>query len=186
MIADWLDSVQKIASPWLAPAILVFGTMACTTLSAHPQHESIAEAEWNHKTGKLEVAMRLRPEDLESALTRMLGSSKRVNLDSTSDVDKHLQAYLQARFTLKADGAKRRQPFTWIGKEVDLRYAWVYFEITMPAKDAAKAALSSTVLMDLLPDQVNTIVLQDGKQQTSLQFSRLQPVQRPWRTQAPE
>lgn len=162
---------------WVIVVLLVPAFVA-----AHPRHESIAEAEWNRETGKLEVALRLRPEDIESALTRVLRRSKRVNLDSTPDVDEHLQAYLGARFTLHSADSKKRQEFVWIGKEVDLRYAWVYFELTMPAAPE-QAVLSSTVLMDLLPDQVNTVLIKDGRRQSSLQFSRLKPRQRPWEKQ---
>ena len=43
---------------------------------AHPFHASIAEAEFNADSGKLEVALRLHPVDLEAVLREKHGKSE--------------------------------------------------------------------------------------------------------------
>ena len=159
-------------------ALLTFVMVwACAPLpaQAHPSHVAIAEVEWNRETGNLEVAMRLRPEDVEDALSRML-RSERVDLERTKDVDKHLAAYLTPHFTVAAND--QRQTIQWVGKEVTLRFVWVYFEVPMPENAAtADLTLSCTVLMDLLPDQTNTVLLRDGNARWSKQFTRHKPRQ---------
>ena len=67
--------------------------------------------------------------------------------DITEDVDRQIVAYLRPRFVLELSG--QRQKLHWVGKEVDLRDAWLYFEIDAPEFRDAK--ISCTVLMDLLP-----------------------------------
>ena len=144
-------------------ALLTFVMVwACAPLpaQAHPSHVAIAEVEWNRETGNLEVAMRLRPEDVEDALSRML----------------RLAAYLTPHFTVAAND--QRQTIQWVGKEVTLRFVWVYFEVPMPENaETADLTLSCTVLMDLLPDQTNTVLLRDGNARWSKQFTRHKPRQ---------
>lgn len=141
--------------------------------AAHESHVAIAEIQWNEESGKLEVALRVRPEDLEEALTRMLRAEPRVNLDTYEDVDRHIADYLRPRFTLSLAG--KRQKLHWVGKEVDLRHAWLYFELD--AERFEQATLGCTVLMDILPDQLNTVLLRQGRQRVSFDFVRQRPSQ---------
>ena len=55
---------------WHYAALAVFVSLTAAVVSAHPSHVAIAEAEWNQESKKMEVALRVRPEDLEEALTR--------------------------------------------------------------------------------------------------------------------
>ncbi|MCA9173864.1 MAG: hypothetical protein KDB14_05190 [Planctomycetales bacterium] len=166
------------ASPFRVGVVMPVIVFAASLLAgtreavAHPRHEALAEAEWNRATGKLEVSLRLRPEDLEQALTRMLRSGH-VNLDSTADVDRHLLMYLKPRFVIRK--GDERMDLTWVGKEVDLRHVWIYFEVDLP-HDPTACQVSFTMLMDLLPDQVNTLNLRDGEKRWSHRFSLDQPV----------
>lgn len=62
-----------------AVAALMLNTLVALPCSAHPFHISTAEMEFNSKTGKFEVALKLHANDLERALSLQAG--RRINLD---------------------------------------------------------------------------------------------------------
>ena len=93
---------------------------------SHPFHVSVAEMEYNPESKCLEVALRVWPEDLEKALNAR--SKTNVDLDKTKDVDKRIYAYLQKNISISKDGKKKCQ-LNWIGKELEIKQAWLYFEV---------------------------------------------------------
>lgn len=134
---------------------------------AHPRHTSIAEAQWNAKSGRLEIALQVHPVDLEQALRRI--SNRPVDLDKSTGVDRLLQAYLARSFVVKqADGKPAK--LIWVGYEVDLKDAWLYFEV--PLKNGPEnATFGAAFFFELLPDQANTINFRVGRLRKSLTFT---------------
>jgi hypothetical protein len=59
----------------------------------------------------------------------------------------------------------------WVGKEVDLKWAWLYIEIE-PADLEQELHLTNTILMDVLDDQSNTVIIRLGNQRQSLMFNQ--------------
>ena len=166
--------------------IPVFGLT--THVFAHAFHVSVAEAEVNHRTKRIEVALRLHPSDLERALEQMSRSTKRsyrrIQLEKEPKVDELILRYLQSsiqlhelkdKTTAKKTGSARTSKsakLVWVGKEVDVKWAWLYFEIPIPKKGLQNATLSNKVFFELLDNQVNTIVLKDGKRKQTLSFDK--------------
>ena len=160
-------------SKYLSIALTTFmAAAACaSTAVAHPFHVSIAEMEFNAPRRRLEVALRVHPLDLEKALMRREG--ERVDLDRTADIDRHLAAYVQEVFLVKTSaGAPCR--VTWVGKEVTLKDAWLYFEVPLPA-DARQFTLSNRTFFELQEDQSNTMTLRLGAQRRTLRCTRAAP-----------
>jgi hypothetical protein len=159
-----------------AMTILVGGMMAGLALAsgagAHPFHVTIAEADHNAETGMLEVAIRIyNPGDLEEALSRRVG--ERVNLERTEDVDEAILAYLKEAIVVeRAEGEKAE--LAWVGKEVTVKTAWLYVEIPLP-EGPEGATFTNTLLFEVEPDQVNTMVFGRGKERRSLRFNRSSP-----------
>ncbi|MCZ6835423.1 MAG: hypothetical protein O7G85_06575 [Planctomycetota bacterium] len=60
----------------------------------------------------------------------------------------------------------------WVGKEIDVRYAWLYFEICLPEKGLKGLEFSNRIFFDIEPDQDNTVNLKDGNWKPSLRFNR--------------
>jgi hypothetical protein len=141
--------------------------------SAHPFHVSIAEAEWNAESKRLEVAMRVAPEDLEAALTNR--AETKVRLEETEDVDKQITDYLNDHFTLRKpeteDEEAKPLELHWIGKEVTTKSAWLYFEIDAP-DGVAGLELTNRVFVNEEETQINTVVIREGKQKTTLRFDK--------------
>lgn len=106
--------IASYAAAWFGPA----------PAQAHPFHVTIAEATRNAETKRIEVALRLWPEDLEAALTKLQTELRdkapggisapaqerehpaagdlpaRINLDTTPDIDLLIAAYLDRIFLL--------------------------------------------------------------------------------------
>ena len=147
--------------------IFLFLTLA-PIASAHPIHTSYAEADFRAETNKLEVALRVYPDDLEAALTARAG--KKITLEHTPPpaFDVLLLAYLRATFLLRAaDGTA--PTLHLVGRELKDhdQHLWIYFECTLPG-GLSGARLSHRVLRDTFPEQLNALRL--GKTAPSVLF----------------
>lgn len=129
--------------------------------SAHPYHVTSAEA-WV-RDGKLEVALQVSPEDLQEALRRSTG--KKVDIDG--DIAAPIQAYLRKHFTVRGpDGVV---PMTWVGSQVELEAAWLYFEFEMTGSPKDHTIFSG-VFFDIAPAQVNRVLVRRGTSTRTLRF----------------
>lgn len=142
----------------LLASVLIVG------LNAHPFHVSVAVADWNAESGKLEVSLRCHPIDLEQVVNER--AKKRVHLEKA---ESQVQAYLID--VIKAttrDGQDVK--LEWVGMELTDKYAWLYFEI--PLKDGPSGTtLTHRLFFTELDDQVNLVTVRDGKRKRSFSFS---------------
>ncbi len=141
--------------------------LVADVVQAHPFHVSIADAEFNRQSGKLEVALRVHPVDLEGILSRRVGHS--VDLDQTPDVDQQIVAYL--RETIRVHRSTEEPlPLEWVGKEVGAKYVWLYFEFACP-EPTGRWEVTNRLFMDWLADQTNTMTFRLGDERRSLSFT---------------
>ena len=153
----------------LGIALLLLVTLtAGVNLQAHPFHATYTEVDWNAKTKVLEVALRVQPEDLDRVLS--LRTKRKIDIEKTKGVDKLIQMYLAEVFLVEP---KLKQPVAirWIGKEVSSKEAWLYFEIPRP-QGIEGLKLLNRIFLEILPDQVNTVRVRQGRQRVTLRFDR--------------
>lgn len=150
----------------------LFGLGAVEPARAHPFHVTIAEAEHNLQAKTLEVALRVNSIDLEAILSQR--ANRKVDLDETKDVDAMIVAYLNETFRVETS-AKTPLKLKWVGKEAEVKTAWLYFELSVP-NGIDGLRISNRVFFELEPDQTNTVNLKRGKERASLRFTR----QTPW------
>ena len=137
-------------------AINLVTLAACAfACAAHPFHLTIAEVELGPEGDRLEVALRVWPEDLEAVLAERLG--ERVNIEKTDDIDTAITDMLSDVFVVHPPGDRPPAdwtpprpkppapadpneqpsaspgPVVWIGKEVSHADTWLYFEYRLPA-----------------------------------------------------
>ncbi len=140
--------------------LLLLAFIALTPLaSAHPIHTSYAEADFRPETNKLEIALRVYPDDLEAALSARAG--KKITLEHTAPpaFDVLLLTYLRATFLLRAaDGTT--PTLHLVGRELKDRdqHLWIYFECSLPG-GLAGTRLSHRFLRDAFPTQLNALRL---------------------------
>ncbi|MEM7154060.1 MAG: DUF6702 family protein [Myxococcota bacterium] len=137
------------------------GALVARSAGAHPYHVSTAEA-WV-RDGRLEVALKVSPEDLQEALRRAAG--KKVDIDG--DISALIRAYLRKHFTVR--GPDGLVPMKWVGSEVEVETAWLYFEYETPGS-AKGYALYSGVFFDIAPAQVNRVLVHHGTASRTLRF----------------
>jgi hypothetical protein len=149
------------------------------TASAHPFHVSLAEAEFNQESGNLEVALRVHPSDLELALRDQ--ELRPVDLDRSKGIDRMVSKYLDAHFQIR-DEAGKKLTCKWVGMEVTVKEAWLYFEV--PVKHGETTfQITQAFFFELIEDQINTINFKQGKRIRSLSFTRdsaTQPISIPF------
>ena len=66
----------------------------------------------------------------------------------------------------------------WIGMEITIEYAWLYFEICLPETGVAGLEFSNRIFFELEDTQTNTINFQDAQRKASLNFTRIKLWQR--------
>ena len=153
----------------LGVALLLLVTLtAGVNLQAHPFHATYTEVDWNAKSKVLEVALRVQPEDVDRVLS--LRTKRKIDIEKTKGVDKLIQTYLAEVFLVEP---KLKQPVAirWIGKEVSSKEAWLYFEIPRP-QGIEGLKLLNRIFLEILPDQVNTVRVRQGRQRVTLRFDR--------------
>ena len=137
---------------------------------AHPYHASYAEVELNAETGKLEVALKLPTLDLERALSSV---SKKIDLDA-EEADGAILTYLQSSFRVTCGEAGEPGELIWVGKEIEARASWLYFEVPV-SQGLAGCTLRNTLLLELEPTQLNTVKIVSPGYNRTITLSRDQP-----------
>lgn len=156
----------------LALLVLCF---ASTLNAAHPYHVSRAEIQYNATRGVFEVALCVWPEDLEKAIAQ--SEAKSIDLDELSETDRDrlIGKYVTGKFTVRpqasdssATGNKADAepadpaPIHWVGSEISLKQAWLYFEIEVGAS-APQWSFENRMFFELNEEQMNQIQVQDHK-----------------------
>ena len=153
-------------------ALLLLAGLAGATsaLRAHPIHTSLAEADYNARTRKLEIALRVFADDFEQALSARAG--RKISLDRTpaAELDALAFAYVQDRFTIRLPSAAPAAP-AWVGRE--LRDAtnelWLYLEAPLPG-GVEGVRVRHALLAEIFPDQLNSVRVRAGSRQVTLLF----------------
>jgi hypothetical protein len=158
-------------SAMVLPVVLLL-VVAALPAGAHPYHASLAEAEFNPDTGRLEVALEVVVSDFERALPRGAGVE-------SAGADAAIARYLEERFLLTCLGTAAT--LSWVGKELELRNAWLYFELDpLPDSDQHSFDLNGCTLevrlfFELEATQLNTVRLTTPDFETTATLSRDQP-----------
>ena len=136
----------------LAASLLLAAAFAGSA-AAHPFHASYAELSWNRAGDALQVALRVIPEDLESALSRDAGSP--VVLDPDAPPVALIEAYLERHFRISGAGGGSGRP-AFLGLEVAYDETWLYFTLPI-ARSNAPLTLRNSLLFDVAEAQSNRV-----------------------------
>ena len=137
---------------------------------------AFSEAEWNDQTQAFEFAMRFDPHDLQEALARNTRASIDLQRSEPGVLNAVLLKYLGKTF-LAEDQLGRAGAWHFIGLEHKTKHVWIYAELC-PRPNASELRLQNTMLHEVAPSQINTIVLGRNADRQTLRFSREWPEQR--------
>ncbi len=170
----------------------IIGCWSNNVLAVHPFHISTAEVEYDAKTDRLQVSLKLQALDLEQILAKLAG--EKVNIDLPA-ADPKITDYLQNRFYLSrvdldkplgstttsnehlAPATARTEALTklhLVGRELKGAWLLVYFELELP-RQRDELQLVNTVLFETTESQINTILVRHSAQRTSLKTTLKQP-----------
>ena len=148
----------------LCAAVLLLVSAAA---DAHRFHMGITEVAFNPRTGSTEIVHTYMAHDIEALLMSLYG--RQFDLGDPED-QAVLRKYIEAQFWLKGrDNA--RLPLRWVGMTADARSVVIYQELEN-APLAKTAAVRQGVLVDFLPDQVNTVNFNNSGTIQSLTFTQ--------------
>lgn len=164
-------------------------TLLATTVAWHPFHTSVAEAQWTADGKTLQVSLRLTPADLDLALSEFHGRRVDLERETTESQQRLLSEYLRDAIYLSPslDEAKntasdvqkaRRERFTWVGIQDEVRYVWVYFELqrtVMATDEQSDVWLTNRVMFEAEPTQINTLQLMRTEKPVAVRTTKSEP-----------
>ena len=154
------SAVRTVAFGWVIGVAFAGVLLTAAPALAHPDHLTVAGAEWNPETRSLEVSLRVFTEDLDAAVKRAAKQSTRRFPDSPDladlpDDERAIARYALANFRcFDKSGAAVRA--TWVGQEFAVDTTWLYFEFAMP-KGAAGVECEQRFFLELHDDQTQII-----------------------------
>ncbi len=192
---SYLNRRSWLVWGWL---LLLISSGTVPVQAAHPFHICIGEMEWNEEAKHWEVAVRLHPSDLQSAVRRV--SKSEVSLPEDGKSIPELDAYLQDHFALisvedsdsisreeqrrlldleqiRKDDPDRLSRLKFVGAEHQRGWTWIYLEMTPPKKEQDLVLLHRLLLEDV-EGQTNTLVVRRGDHRVSMRFVASEPIQK--------
>lgn len=138
----------------------------CGKVLAHPFYVSVTEIRADSQKMSLSISCRMFTDDLESALGQLYKRPFDLQRSSSdSAVIKHLNEYIQTRFSVGINGNMQR--FTFLGFEKEDESTWCYLE-SENFVGLGPVTVTNRLLYDFLPDQVNIIHLYlNGQRQST-------------------
>lgn len=156
-MAAWGFAFRLTAAAALAASL---GTAAW----AHKFYASLAVVEHTAE-GRLEVSLRFFPDDLEAALRK--ANRRTIAVENTKEFAAAFLPWLDSVFSLSA--GKQTTRFKYVGVEVGVETAWVYVEAPW-TESLDRSSMKNAILVDLFPEQKNTVNFAEGKKRSSIVF----------------
>lgn len=134
----------------------------------HPVHATFAEAQWNSKTQSIEVSLRLRGVDLESAISDQIKG--KVDLEKSKNIDQLIEDYLSKNFYVILPTGKNIYA-NYSDKEIGITNTWIFFSFQIGEKQEPHLCkIRNTIFFDDLDGQKNVIEYRIGKHKKILSF----------------
>jgi hypothetical protein len=142
----------------------------CSGWLMHKFYVSLTEIRYNPGTGRIEVSMRIFPDDLDRALLERTGVRTQLATELEPPVaDSLLMLYLLEDFNLKVNG--KEVVLNYLGKESEADAIWCYLESSrVPVPETIN--VFNAILTEFFTDQVNIIQVYQGKWNRGLLLNR--------------
>lgn len=132
----------------------------------HKYHTSLTRIDYNAEEKLLEVSIKVFSDDLLQTLEKR--QKKKVDLETTKDIDQILQNYLAEKFILKTKSGDTKS-FKWIGKELETDEVHFYLEIPFEG-DLEGAEIKNTLFFEKFREQVNLVHINYQDKKSNLVF----------------
>lgn len=161
---------MRLAKIPLLAGLLGLLAMLSPLHAAAPEslHLSLTEATLNRERGRLLLTVRLQAADLEAALSARAG--RKISAAEPGELAPLALEYVRENLRIApARGNPAR--LEWAGHDVAEKQIFLFFEAPLIG-GLEGTRIANTLLLDRLPDQVNSVELRDGAIKKTLVFSR--------------
>jgi hypothetical protein len=139
----------------------------------HKFYVSLTEIRFNPETERIEVSMRIFPDDLDRALMEKTGIHTQLATElEPPGADSLLMDYLLEGFYIVVNG--ERIVLNYLGKEPEADAIWCYLESEKTSQPAT-LKVYQTLLTETFEEQVNIIQVYQGKWNRGLLLNRQEP-----------
>ena len=138
-----------------------------TAASAHRFHFGMTDITFNERTKSTEIVHTYTSHDIDALLLNLY--QRQFDLSDPED-QAVLRQYIERQFWIAAPD-KQRLPAKWIGMTADANNVVIYQEVENTPLSRA-ATIRQGVLIDFLPEQVNTVNINESGAVHSLTFTR--------------
>jgi len=160
-------SMRGLKSLLLAPLLALLLLCVSTAASAHRFHFGMTDISYNARTESTEIVHTYTAHDIDALLLNLYGRQ----FDLSDEQDQAvLRTYVERQFWL-ADKDGKKLPVQWVGMTADAQSIVIYQELAATPL-ATTAVIHQGVLVDFLPEQVNTVNLNESGAVRSLTFMR--------------
>jgi len=136
----------------------------------HEFYVSLTEVRFNSDRNKLEVSMRIFPDDLDRVLLELYGLATHLGTElEPPEADSLLSLYINENFSIRCDTIPVN--LVYLGKEPEADAIWSYLEsdqIPVPGS----FEVTNSILTEVFPDQVNIVQLYVGAWNKGLLLNR--------------
>jgi hypothetical protein len=124
-------------------------------LCLHPLHVTVTEIELDEKDKRLEIMMRIFPDDLEQTLRKKLNQPELdILAPKNATTDQLLENYLKDNFKIQLDG--KPQKTSYLGHEKEDDAFILYIEVSN-VKKMSTIQVTNSVMTEMFDDQSNIV-----------------------------
>ena len=150
-----------------------FILLLITVLGSWVLHEfyvSLTEVRYNSDSERMEVSIRVFPDDLDRALLQKHGIFAQLSTElEAPEADSLLGRYLGRHFSLEINGKPLK--LEYLGKEAEADAIWCYLE-SEPLSEPLNYQIFSSILLESFEDQVNIVQVYQGDWNKGLMLNR--------------
>lgn len=141
----------------ITKGLILFAWLALTGGTPHQFYVSLTEIRLKEATGKVEVSMRIFPDDMDMALKKITGINPQLATElEDENGDKWLAAYLDRSFNISLNGKEIELQF--IGKEAETDAIWCYLEGSFN-EIPERIVIKNSIMTEIFSDQKNIVQL---------------------------
>ncbi len=140
----------------LISIVLTAAMLASPAGGRHKFHVSVSQVEYDEKSRKLELVIRVFADDFENALSGFAKRPVRADqLAASGRAGELVMSYLRSALEIR-DRGDRPLSLRWTGMEGQTDVWWLYLEARAPA-GIDGASMKNRIFCELFDDQVNIV-----------------------------
>lgn len=163
---------MRITRVPLLACLVIFSSIGAVTTGLRAEspaalHLSLTEATHNRERGRLLLTVRVQTADLEAALSER--AHHKITAAEPGELAPLALEYVREKFRLTSPRGETLR-LEWAGHDATDKQLFLFFEAPLNTS-LQGLRIANTLLLERLPDQINSVELHDGALKQTLVFS---------------